>query len=193
MLKIGVLGLQGAVQPHLEKFSSLGVSPSLVLSRSDLQGLSGILLPGGESTTQIHLLETAGLWNSLADFIQTKPIWGICAGSILLAKEVSSPHQKSFKALDILVSRNAYGRQSESFVAPLEGVTPQREPFHLEGVFIRAPQITHWGKDVQVLASYQDKPVFVRQGRVLASTFHPELSDSCILHESFLKLCQNLA
>ena len=190
MVKIGVLGLQGAVQPHLEKLISLGVTPQVVLSSRDLKDLAGIILPGGESTTQIQLLEKSDLWNLLADFIQKKPTWGVCAGSILLAKEVSFPQQKSFGAIDISMKRNAYGRQTESFITPLEGLTLQGEAFQMEGVFIRAPLITRWGAQVEVLASFRESPVFVREKNVLVTTFHPELSESTVLHESFLKLCQ---
>lgn len=189
-MKIGILGLQGAVQPHLEKISSLGVSTQLVLSAKDLPDLSGMILPGGESTTQIHLLQQSGLWDPLAEFIHRKPVWGICAGAILLAKEVSSPQQKSFGAIDIHITRNAYGRQTESFTAPLTGKTKEGESFEIEGVFIRAPQISQMGKGVELLASYQNLPVLVQENQVLVSTFHPELSESLVIHKSFLKLCQ---
>ena len=189
-MKVGILALQGAVEPHVEKLKCLNVIPVEVRTPAELEGLSGIILPGGESTTMLHLLGLNGLWEPLKKFVHEKPAWGVCAGAILLAKTVSQPAQPSLGAINIEVNRNAFGRQRESFVSIL---TPtenwaDREP--VEGVFIRAPRITAVLGGVRVLLSYKDEPVMVEEGRCMASTFHPELTASNKIHEYFLKKCE---
>lgn len=176
---VGILALQGAVGPHVEKLESLGVQSKLVRRPADLENLAGIILPGGESTTMIHLLKLNGLWEPLQQFVRTKPTWGICAGAILLANEVSAPTQDSLKAIDVSVERNSYGRQLESFIAQL---SPD-----VEGVFIRAPRITRVGNGVKTLLKYKEDPVLVQTQNILLGTFHPELTNNPQLHQYFTK------
>jgi pyridoxal 5'-phosphate synthase pdxT subunit len=190
-LKIGILALQGAVEPHKEKLEELGVSPVLVRYPSDLSELSGIILPGGESTAMIRLLKKNELWDPLKIFVARKPAWGVCAGTILLAKEVTSPAQESLEAMDIEVQRNAYGRQSESFISPLESLEPWPQQISVEGVFIRAPKITKRGKSTKTLLLHKEEPVMVEEGRLLVSTFHPELTNNLSIHRYFVEKCIN--
>jgi pyridoxal 5'-phosphate synthase pdxT subunit len=193
-MKVGILALQGAVQPHEEKLKKLQVTSVQVRYPEQLLDLNGIILPGGESTTMIHLLKLNQLWAPLKQFVQSKPTWGICAGSILLANKVTHPSQESFEAIEITVERNAYGRQNESFIdslAPSElWKSFSKTPEPVEGVFIRAPRITDLGANVQIIFQHRTDPVMVKQNRCLASTFHPELTESTLVHEYFLTLCQ---
>lgn len=186
---IGILALQGAVNPHVEKLESLGVTSKLVRREGDLKDIQGIILPGGESTTMIHLLKLNDLWNPLQEFVRTKPTWGICAGAILLASEVSNPNQVSLGAVDISVERNAYGRQLESFISPLEPTPHWSSKETVSGVFIRAPQINRVGPKVRVLLTHEERPVLIESENVLVGTFHPELTDSSVVHQYFLKHC----
>ena len=193
-MKIGILALQGAVEPHTLKLRALGAEPVEVRTPPDLKGLFGIILPGGESTAMIHLLKLNQLWEPLAQFIQQKPCWGVCAGAILLARDVDHPKQASFSQLNLKAVRNAFGRQLDSFIGELEASDSWKrevsaEPF--EGVFIRAPRFEELGKELQVLASWKGEPVFVRSGFTLASSFHPELSESNHVHNYFLSLCRS--
>jgi pyridoxal 5'-phosphate synthase pdxT subunit len=189
-LRVGILSLQGAVEPHAEKLRALGAEVVEVRLPEHLVGIQGIILPGGESTAMIKLLHKNKLWEALASFVQTQPAWGVCAGAILLANRVASPEQDSLKALDITVERNAFGRQLDSFEADVQTTAswPKSKPLH--SVFIRAPRIRDIGPDVQVLAKWQGEPVMVRSKRTLVSTFHPELTDSSQVHEYFLSLCE---
>jgi 5'-phosphate synthase pdxT subunit len=192
-MKVGILALQGAVQPHEEKLKALGVESLQVRYPEQLADLDGIILPGGESTTMIHLLRLNQLWNPLKEFVQTKPTWGICAGSILLAETVTHPAQESLAALKITIERNAYGRQNESFIDVLVP-TPEWRKFSpdtkpLEGVFIRAPKIKNLTSDIKVIFEHAQEPVMIQKGKCLASTFHPELTDSTLIHEYFLSFC----
>lgn len=185
---IGVLALQGAFAAHAERLESLGVEVRFVRRPGQLVGLSGLVLPGGESTTMSNLLVSSGLDAGLRQFIGDGfPVFGTCAGMILLASSIldGRPDQISLGALDITVRRNGYGRQVDSFETDLE-VTSLDSPFH--AVFIRAPVIESHGPDVEVLASVDDHPVLVRSGRVLAASFHPELTDDSRIHEVFLQL-----
>jgi 5'-phosphate synthase pdxT subunit len=187
---IGILALQGAVSLHESKLQSLGVPSRQVKKPLDLENLSGLILPGGESSSMIHLLKLGGLWDKVKDFVAKRPSWGLCAGAILLAKEVKSPQQESFQALNITVVRNAYGRQSESFIANLEPSpdSPIKESF--EGVFIRAPRIQKLGSKTKTHFTLNKEPVMVQEGFTLASTFHPELGENLRLHQFFLNLCK---
>ncbi len=190
-MKIGVLALQGAVQAHASVLEKLGIESVAVRRASDLSSLSGIILPGGESTTMIHLLKLNALWEPLKDFIETRPTWGVCAGSILLAKEVAHPAQVSFGVMDISVERNAFGRQNESFISALRPTQhwPQDEP--LEGIFIRAPRIRKLGPSVRTLLEWHDESVMVEEAHLLASTFHPELTEQVSVHQYFIERCNN--
>ena len=186
-MRVGILALQGAVEPHAEKLRRLGAEPVAVLKASDLVDIQGVILPGGESTTMLRLLRLNDLFDPLKDFVNRRPAWGLCAGAILLAKRVTSPEQPSLGAMQIAVERNAFGRQIHSFIARLNSPRPELDG--LEGVFIRAPRI----RDVQggeILMSWQGEPVMVEEGDRLAATFHPELTESDRLHEYFLKRCE---
>jgi pyridoxal 5'-phosphate synthase pdxT subunit len=184
-LTIGVLALQGAFEAHAKTLTALGVTAKLIRTPTELADLDGLIIPGGESTTFLKFLERGGFLDALQSFVETTPTFGTCAGAILLAKNVENPTQKSLAVLDITVERNAYGRQIDSTIltAPtkLEGAP-------LEMVFIRAPRITRTGAKVETLASRDGFPVLVREGHLLAATFHPELSDDLRVHQTFLDL-----
>ena len=185
-MRIGILAIQGDFEAHGKMLERLGVNASFVRTRSDLDGLDGIIFPGGESTTHLKFLEAEGLDNSLREAAaRGLAIFGTCAGAILLAKEVRNPPQASLGLLDVTVSRNGYGRQVDSEVRLGESKL-KAEP--LEMVFIRAPIFDEMGPGVEVLAKCDGRPVMVRQGRVLAATFHPELTDDCTVHRYFLQL-----
>ena len=187
--KIGILAIQGDYDAHAKVLDRLGVENKLVRRPDDLTDVKGIILPGGESTTHIKVLEEEGLFDALKKFAKDGgAFFGTCAGAILLAKKVHGPAQDSLGLLDISVLRNGYGRQLASDVhsAP----TKLRET-PLEMVFIRAPIIESVGKSVEVLAEDAGHPVLVREGKILASTFHPELTDDSTVHEYFLKLVRN--
>lgn len=190
-MKIGILALQGAVEPHAEKLKALGAEVVRVRVPEQLEGLSGIVLPGGESTTMLHLLALNHLWEPLKKFVAQKPTFGVCAGAILLAEEVSHPAQVSLGALPISVERNSYGRQGESFIAPLEATTEWSGPA-VEGVFIRAPRLSRVGTGARVLFRQGGDPVLVEYRNVLAGSFHPELTEGLTLHAYFLKKCRNV-
>lgn len=164
----------------------LGIKPAFIRTGADLDGLDGIILPGGESTTHLKFLEGEGLDNSLREAAACGvAIFGTCAGAILLAKEVRNPPQASLGLLNVTVSRNAYGRQVDSGV---RFGTSKLKDEPLEMVFIRAPAFGEVGPGVEILAECGGRPVMVRQGRVLATAFHPELTEDCTVHEYFLHL-----
>lgn len=188
-MKIGILAIQGDYQAHGKMLDRLGVSHSYVRRPEDLAGLTGIILPGGESTTHLKVMTEEGLFDALKKFAADGgAFFGTCAGAILLAREVQGPAQASLALLNMSVLRNGYGRQlaSDVHLAPTK---LREEP--LEMVFIRAPIIENLGKEVEVLAQDAGHPVLVRQGRILASTFHPELTADPAVHEYFLKLARN--
>src|SRR6267378_5942994 len=179
MKRVGVLALQGDFDAHAKAVERAGAAAVLVRSSADLEGLDGLIIPGGESTTMLKLLHEEKLMAPLRQFGRRRPIFGTCAGAILLASEVSSPTQESLGLIDIGVERNAYGRQIDSRVS---SVTPEAEfqtrtrPGDMEAVFIRAPIIRRVGGGAQVLARYQGDPILVEQGIHMVATFHPELS-----------------
>ncbi len=188
-MKVGVLAVQGDFEAHGQMLERLGVEPVYVRSREDLEGLDGVILPGGESTTHIKFLEEEGLGPALREFAERGgAIFGTCAGAILLAKEVRNPSQASLGLLDITISRNAYGRQVDSDVR-FGSCRLKDEP--VEMVFIRAPIINETRAGVEVLAENEGLPVMVQQDRVLASTFHPELTGDSTVHEYFLRLARS--
>ncbi len=190
-LTIGVLALQGAYAAHVKTLQALGATPKLVRTPEDLAGppkIDGLIMPGGESTTMLKFLERHNFFDTLKTFVRTTPTFGTCAGAILLAKEVAHPAQKSLAALDITVERNAYGRQIDSTILT---APTKLEGGPLEMVFIRAPRITRTGPEVETLATRDDYPVLVRQGTLLAATFHPELSHDLRVHQLFLNLIRN--
>jgi len=184
-LTIGVLALQGAYDAHVKVLAALGATPRLVRVPLELEGLDGLIMPGGESTTMLKFLERNGFFDILQKYVKTTPTFGTCAGAILLANHVESPPQRSLCALDITVERNAYGRQIDSTILTAKTVLPGGP---LEMVFIRAPRIRSVGADVQVLATRDGFPSLVRSGNLLAATFHPELSHDSRVHQLFLDL-----
>jgi 5'-phosphate synthase pdxT subunit len=188
-MKIGILAIQGDYEAHAEMLDRLGAEHTFVRTPGDLEGLNGIILPGGESSTHIKVMTEEGLYDALKQFAANGgAFFGTCAGAILLAREVHNPPQQSLGLLDISVQRNGYGRQLASDVHRA-ATTLKVEP--LEMVFIRAPIIEWVGKGIEVLAEDGGHPVLVRQGRILAATFHPELTDDTTVHEHFLKLARN--
>jgi len=188
-MKVGILAVQGDFEAHANVLARLGVEPVLVKAAGDLAGVAGIVLPGGESTTQLKFLTEEGLLDPLREFaVRGGAFLGTCAGAILLARQVKNPEQPSLGLADIVVARNAYGRQVESRVC-FGPCKLTQEP--LEMVFIRAPIIEKVGRDVEVLAECDARPVLVGQGRVLAATFHPELTQDTTVHELFLKRASN--
>ena len=190
-VKIGVLALQGDFDAHRRRLEELGAEVVLVKKPEQLDEIDGLVIPGGESGTFLKLLGEAG-FEKLKQFVRAKPTFGTCAGAILLATEVENPQQAGLGALDIRVRRNAYGRQLESSIREgklfVPGTKSEPEASPLEMVFIRAPKISHVGKGVEILATEGDDPVAVRQGRVMAATFHPELSEDTRVHQAFLNL-----
>ena len=190
MKRVGVLALQGDFDAHVKAAERAGAAAVEVRCAADLQDLDGLIIPGGESTTMLKLLREENLMEPLRQFGRRRPIFGTCAGAILLANEVSSPAQESLGLIDIGVERNAYGRQIDSRVS---SVTPEAEfqsrtaPGDMEAVFIRAPIIRRVGNGARVLARYQGDPVLVEEGRHMVATFHPELSSDRRVHELFLQ------
>jgi 5'-phosphate synthase pdxT subunit len=190
-LTIGVLALQGAYDAHAKTLERLGATARLVRLPADLEGpdgsplVDGLIMPGGESTTMLKFLEQRGFFDILKGFVHSTPTFGTCAGVILLAKDVTNPAQKSLGALDITVERNAYGRQIDSTILHSESKLPGGP---LEMVFIRAPRITKTGAAVETLATRDDYPVLVREGHLLAATFHPELGHDDRVHQLFLDM-----
>ncbi len=188
---IGVLALQGDFEAHQKALERAGARAVLVRTAADLNGLDGLVIPGGESTTMLRLLRQENLFEPLREFGECRPIFGTCAGAILLAAEVSKPSQESLGLMDIAVERNAYGRQLDSRVvrlSPEQEFVLNTQPGDLEAVFIRAPKIRRVGPQGQVLLYYEGDPVLVRQGRHMAATFHPELSADLRIHKLFLNL-----
>lgn len=198
-MKIGVLALQGDFEAHRHRLEELGAEVVLVKSPAQLDEIEGLVIPGGESSTFLKLLGEQG-FEKLKQFVRTKPAFGTCAGAILLAREIENPPQAGLGAIDIRIRRNAYGRQLESSIREgrLCGTIPEGQSranesqgVPMEMVFIRAPKIEHLGEGVEVLATEGSDPVAVRQGKVMAATFHPELSDDPRLHRLFLELVAN--
>jgi len=185
---IGVLALQGDYAAHAEALFESGASPSLVKTPEDLRpdgrSLDGLILPGGESTTMLRFLEKHNFFDTLKQFCAARPVFGTCAGAILLARQVLNPPQRSLGQLDATVERNAYGRQIDSAILSAETELPGGP---LEMVFIRAPRILETGPGVAVLARRDGFAVLVLQGSVMAATFHPELASDRRVHQLFVQ------
>jgi pyridoxal 5'-phosphate synthase pdxT subunit len=184
-MKIGVLAVQGDFDAHRKRLEELGAEVIDVRKPEQLDQVDGLVIPGGESGAILKILGEAGV-AKLREFVRLKPTFGTCAGAILLASEITNPDQPGLGALDIRIRRNAYGRQIDSSI--------RRGTFRdspLEMVFIRAPKIERLGPDVEVIATEGDAPVAVRQGKTMAATFHPELSDDTRIHQAFLDLVSN--
>jgi len=186
-MKIGVLALQGDFDAHRKRLEELGAEVVLIKNPAQLDEIKGLVIPGGESGTFLKLLGEGG-FEKLKKFVQMKPTFGTCAGAILLASEVENPKQSGLGALDIRIRRNAYGRQIDSSIREGRFLQEHGGDTPLEMVFIRAPKIERVGPGVEVIATEAGDPVAVRQGTVMAATFHPELSDDTRLHQTFLKL-----
>jgi 5'-phosphate synthase pdxT subunit len=184
-LRIGVLGIQGDYAAHAEALAESGAEPVDVRKPDHLADLDGLILPGGESTTMLKFLERLRLFDALEEFCGSHPVFGTCAGAILLAREVLNPPQRSLGLLDAVIERNAYGRQIDSAILTEATKLPGGP---MEMVFIRAPRIVKTGKDVEVLAQRDGYPVLVHQGNLLAATFHPELSQDRRVHRLFVEI-----
>ncbi len=183
---VGILAIQGDFAMHAKMLDAMAAPWMLVKHASDLKQVSGLIIPGGESTTMLKIFELEGIGAAIKEFAALgKPIYGTCAGAILLAKEVLNPPQEKLGLIDITIERNAYGRQIDSSVQ--SGECPDLAEHPVEMVFIRAPIIRRVGEGVRVLGRCGNLPVLVEQGNILAGTFHPELTDDQTVHRYFLK------
>jgi 5'-phosphate synthase pdxT subunit len=188
-MKVGVLAVQGDYEAHASALKRAGAESVFIRTVADMQGIDALILPGGESSTQLQFLQEEKLDKAIKDFAQNGgAILGTCAGAILLAREVHGPDQKSLGLLDVAIERNAYGRQLASHVTQEPSKLSDRP---LEMVFIRAPIIEKLGRKVEVLAKSEGHPVLVQQGRILAATFHPELTSDSTIHEYLLRVARN--
>jgi 5'-phosphate synthase pdxT subunit len=193
-LTIGVLAFQGAFAKHIEMLQFLGVKTVEVRKPIDLAACDALIIPGGESTTMMKRMQFIEFLDSFRDFAKIKPVFGTCAGLILMSHDILADEMQPFNLLDITAERNAFGRQVESFQADVD-FTPKKFPekgtaHKLPAIFIRAPRIRRVGSEVQILATYQEEPVLVQQGFHLGATFHPELTKDSRVHAYFLKLCK---
>ena len=183
MKTVGVLALQGDFEAHRAAIERAGGRAVELRAAREMARCDGLVIPGGESTTMLKLIEAEGLLGPLRAFGRDKPVYGTCAGAILLAREVTRPPQASLNLMDISVERNAYGRQIDSRVATVQAEDGEE----MEAVFIRAPIIRAVGECVRVLARYQGDPVWVEQGRHMVTTFHPELTEESRIHRRFIE------
>jgi 5'-phosphate synthase pdxT subunit len=183
--RIGVLAIQGDYSAHAAALTECGATPVEVRNADQLADLEGLILPGGESTTMLKFLERHNFLEDLRAYCGKRPVFGTCAGAILLAREVRNPAKRSLGVLDIVIERNAYGRQIDSSIVTAETSLPGGP---LEMVFIRAPRIVTAGPDVRVLAQRDGLPTLVRQGSTMAATFHPELTVDRRVHKAFVEL-----
>lgn len=183
-IKIGVLAIQGDFAAHKQMLERIGVEAIEIRRASELAQIDGLIMPGGESTTMLKFLTEENLWDPIQEFTRTgKHIFGTCAGAILLARDVLNPAQPSLNLIDMTVERNSYGRQVDSFIVSIETTITNET---IEAVFIRAPQIKDVGKEVEVIATLNDQPIFVRQKNIMAATFHPELTNDDRIHRFFI-------
>lgn len=183
--KVGILGLQGCITPHIAHIEKLGAQAVIVRNREELMETERMILPGGESTTMLKLLKITGLDSALIEYGQNKPLWGICAGAILISKEVSHPKQESLGLIDIHAKRNHYGSQLDSFEGELD-TTIFDSPIKVQ--FIRAPLLSPLNDTVKVLSHSGSDAVLMRQNRILVSAFHTELGEDSRLHSYFLSI-----
>lgn len=183
--QVGVLALQGGYQRHIDCLDRLDIASRPVRRTADLEECTALILPGGESTSMTRLIEARGLLGALTGFVRAHPVFGTCAGLILMAR-CDDPRVVSFGLLDVQVARNAYGRQTQSFRTDLN-TDPGAPLDPFPGVFIRAPQIRACGPEVNVLARYAGQPVLVAQGRHMGMSFHPELTDDPRVHAEWLR------
>jgi pyridoxal 5'-phosphate synthase pdxT subunit len=184
--RVGILALQGDFEAHAKAVRRAGADVVEVRTPDQLASVDGLIIPGGESTTMLKLLNETGLKQPIAEFAAEKPVFGTCAGAILLAREVRNPMQEALGIVDIAVERNAYGRQLDSRIVQLKPENGQLGADELEAVFIRAPIIRSVGPDARVLLRYNGDPVLIEQGKHMVATFHPELSDDDRVHRAFV-------
>lgn len=185
MLKIGVLGLQGAVQEHIQQIEAIGHQGVIIKNPEQLADIDGLIIPGGESTTMRRFIDLYGFLEPLKHFAQTKSVFGTCAGMVLLADSLAESEHPHLQAIDIRVKRNAFGRQRDSFEALLQ-VNGMTEPF--PAVFIRAPYVEQAGPHVEVLATYEGNIVAAKQGKILVTAFHPELTNDSRFLNLFVEM-----
>jgi len=187
-LNIGVLALQGGFDSHVRLLKSLGVRGQLVRYARELENCDALIIPGGESTTMTRILENQQMWDPVHEFILSKPVFGTCAGSILLGQQIGDPRVRCFSRMNMTADRNAYGRLVDSFTTTI--AAPALNEAQLPAVFIRAPKFKDIDPAIEVLAHYRDEPVILRQDKLLVTAFHPELSDNASVHSYFLTLIE---
>ena len=192
MKRIGVLGLQGAYAKHLAVLHQLNLKAVDVRKPNDLEECHGLIIPGGESTTMTKLINEIDMHDALLEFSVDRPVFGTCAGMIIMATKVDDDRVKPLNLLDIEVERNGYGRQIDSFIDELD-VTTNGQAFSMRGVFIRAPRIKNMGDGVEVLASVNGEPVLVQEGHHMAAAFHPELTGETRIHNYFSTLKREMS
>jgi pyridoxal 5'-phosphate synthase pdxT subunit len=186
MMKIGVLAIQGDFAAHKRALSRIGVGAEEIRRASDIETIDGLIIPGGESTTMLKFVTEEKIDSAIQHFARSgNPVFGTCAGAILLARGVRNPPQPSLGLIDITVERNAYGRQADSFIGQADS---SFEGGPLEAVFIRAPRIKEAGPNVEVLATLDGEPVLVRERNILVATFHPELTQDTRTHTLFVNI-----
>ncbi len=189
---IGVLGLQGAYAKHFAMLNSLKIKPVNIRWPDELESCDGLIIPGGESTTITKLLKENELQDALVQFAKEKPVFGTCAGMILMAKSVEDSSVQTLNLIDINVDRNGYGRQVHSFIDDLD-INLNGSSFSMRGIFIRAPRMLKIGEDVEIRASVKHEPVLVRHGHHIAASFHPELTNESRIHKYFSALSTELS
>lgn len=182
-MKPGVLAIQGSIEPHIQTFAALDVKAYPVRSPKDLNYIDRLVIPGGESSTMVKLIKNTPLWNELIQFGKSNPVWGVCAGAILIAKQVENPQQPSLSLMNIKAIRNYYGTQRESFKGDI-----YIEALALNATvdFIRAPKLSTLSSGVEVLSEFNTDQILLKEGKHLASAFHTELGSTTKLHEYFL-------
>ena len=183
-LLIGVVAMQGSFAKHAHSMGQLGIPCLAVRRAEDIEKVDALILPGGESTTMTTLLENEGLWEPLNQALERLPVFGTCAGAILLGRQIDDDRVRCFNKIDYKALRNAYGRQIESFTTSL--IIPKMNYHDFHAVFIRAPKFIEIGDQVESLAVYGAEQVLLRQGHVLSASFHPELTDNSIIHQYFV-------
>jgi pyridoxal 5'-phosphate synthase pdxT subunit len=193
MMTVGILALQGAFAKHEEMLKSLGICTLQVRKPKDLTQCQGLIIPGGESTAISKQINFIGMADEIREFAKQKPIFGTCAGLILMAKKIIADPIIPFGFLDIEVERNAFGRQAESFQTEIEVALEPKKNKTFQGIFIRAPRICTCSSKVTILSKYKDEPVLVQQSFHLGAVFHPELTCDSSIHEYFLRMVMQVA
>lgn len=188
---VGILALQGDFAKHSEALRSLGVQVKEVRKPEDLEACQGLIIPGGESTVILRQMDFIHLKEKICQFAEHKPVFGTCAGLIVMSKEVQASNMQPLGLLNVTVERNAFGRQVESFQASIELHLDTRHPKLFQAYFIRAPRIKMYDANIQILATYQEEPILVRQGYLLGASFHPELTSDPTIHQYFLNMIES--